>query len=216
MDSLLMQRWAYAAAAIAAGVLLGVAATLGWRWYRLRRERLRRQRRIEAVSIERLHEIAIPDGGGGLLHVDYLLLTARGLLILDVRDVVGNVFGSDPMVDWTVMQGARRHTFGEPARPDLDDRIAALKSLADDLPVEGRIVFGPGAVFPKGLPRLTLREESLEAEFPLGDRTRAEQLVEGRRPVWDRLRTQLHAQRIQRKGISGSPSGCAGSTSPKK
>lgn len=190
MDSLLMQRWAYAAAAIAVGVLLGVAATLGWRWYRLRRERLRRQRRIEAVSIERLYDIAIPDGGGGLLHVDYLLLTARGLLILDVRDVVGNVFGSDPMVDWTVMQVARRHTFANP-QGGLYDRIAALKLLADDLPVEGRIVFGPGAVFPKGLPRLTLREESLEAEFPLGERARAEQLVEGWRPVWDRLRTQL-------------------------
>jgi hypothetical protein len=52
-------------------------------------------------------------------------------------------------------------------------------------------VFGPGSTFPKGVPRLTLREESLEAEFPLGDRELATQIVEGWRPVWERLRSQL-------------------------
>jgi hypothetical protein len=123
-------------------------------------------------------------------HIDYLLLTARGLLILDLRDMVGNVFGSDQMVEWTVMQGARRHTFLNP-QGGIYDRIAAMKSLAEDLPVDGRIVFGPGSAFPKGIPRLTLREESLEAEFPLGDRELAAQIVEGWRPVWERLRSQL-------------------------
>jgi len=73
------------------------------------------------------------------------------------------------------------------------DRIAALTVLAGDVPIDGRIVFGPGAVFPKGLPRLTLREESLEAEFPLGERAQAEQLVALWRGDWDRLRTQLAA-----------------------
>jgi hypothetical protein len=190
MDPVAMQRWSYVAVAIVVGLVLGIVATIGWRWYRGYRERVRRRRRIEAVSIEHLRDVAVPDGSGGTFHLDYLLLTARGLLILDVRDMVGNVFGSDQMVEWTVMQGARRHTFVNP-QGGLYDRIAAMKSLAEDLPVDGRVVFGPGSTFPKGVPRLTLREESLEAEFPLGDRELATQIVEGWRPVWERLRSQL-------------------------
>lgn len=185
-----VERWVMLGAAILAGILLGILITFGWRWYRQRRERLRRRTRIEAVCVDYLRDVAIADGSGGLLHLDYLLLTARGLLILDVRDVVGNIFGSDPMVEWTVMQGARRYTFANP-QGGLYDRIAAITAIIEDVPVEARVMFGPGANFPKGMPRLTLREESLEAEFPLGDRAQAEQLVEVWRPAWERLRTAL-------------------------
>jgi Nuclease-related domain len=177
-------------AAVMLGILIGVAVTLLWRWYGRRRERLRRKRRIEAVSIDHLRNVAVPDGSGGLLHIDYVLLTVRGVLLLDVRDVVGNVFGSDPMIEWTVMHTGRRQTFPNPQGP-LYDRIAALKAIVGDLPIEGRVMFGSGSSFPKGLPRLTLREESLEAEFPLGDRTQAEQLIEVWKSDWQRLRETL-------------------------
>ncbi|NBX57594.1 MAG: NERD domain-containing protein [Gammaproteobacteria bacterium] len=177
-------------AAVMLGILIGVAVTLLWRWYGRRRERLRRKRRIEAVSIDHLRNVAVPDGSGGLLHIDYVLLTVRGVLLLDVRDVVGNVFGSDPMIEWTVMHAGRRQTFPNPQGP-LYDRIAALKAIVGDLPIEGRVMFGSGSSFPKGLPRLTLREESLEAEFPLGDRTQAEQLIEVWKSDWQRLRETL-------------------------
>ncbi|MEY2625828.1 MAG: hypothetical protein RL412_1603 [Pseudomonadota bacterium] len=177
-------------AAVMLGILIGVAVTLLWRWYGRRRERLRRKRRIEAVSIDHVRNVAVPDGSGGLLHIDYVLLTVRGVLLLDVRDVVGNVFGSDPMIEWTVMHAGRRQTFPNPQGP-LYDRIAALKAIVGDLPIEGRVMFGSGSSFPKGLPRLTLREESLEAEFPLGDRTQAEQLIEVWKSDWQRLRETL-------------------------
>lgn len=176
--------------AIALGILLGIGITFGWRWYRQRRERLQRLARITAVSVDYLQDVSIADGSGGLLHLDYLLLTARGLLILDVRDVVGNVFGSDPMVEWTVMQESRRYTFANP-QGGLYDRIAAVTALVQDVPVEARVMFGRGTKFPKGMPRLTLHEESLAAEFPLGDRAQAEQLVAIWRPAWDALRTAL-------------------------
>lgn len=190
MNWSLPQSWPLIALAVLAGVVLGVAVTFAWRWYRQHRERERRRRRIEAVSLDHLRDVCVPDGSGGVMHIDYLLLTPRGLLLLDIRDIPGNVFGSDPMVEWTVMQGARRFTLANP-QPAMYDRIAALKSLAGDVPIEGRIVFGAGSVFPKGLPRMTLREESLEAEFPLLDRAQAEQLVESWREVWNTLRTSL-------------------------
>lgn len=190
MTTFRSEQWALVAAAVVLGILIGIAVTLSWRWYGRRRERIRRKRRIEAVSIDHLRNVAVPDGSGGTLHIDYVLLTVRGVLLLDVRDVVGNVFGSDPMIEWTVMHAGRRQTFPNPQGP-LYDRIAALKAIVGDLPIEGRVMFGTGSSFPKGLPRLTLREESLEAEFPLGDRTQAEQLVEDWKSDWQRLRETL-------------------------
>ncbi|MFM7395647.1 MAG: nuclease-related domain-containing protein [Gammaproteobacteria bacterium] len=188
--SLSPEQWMLVVAAVVLGILIGIAVTLGWRWYLRRRERLRRKRRIEAVSIDRLRDVAVPDGSGGMLHIDYVLLTAQGVLLLDVRDVVGNVFGSDAMVEWTVMHAGRRNGFANPQGP-LYDRIAAIKAIVGDVPVEARVMFGSTSSFPKGLPRMTLREDALENEFPLGDRAQAEQLIEVWKLDWQRLRETL-------------------------
>ena len=59
----------------------------------------------------------------------------------------------------------RRRTFVNP-QSGLYDRIASVKALANDVPVEGRIVFTKRAKFPKGLPRFTVMLDSVAAEFP--------------------------------------------------
>jgi len=178
------------AAAVVLGILIGIVVTLGWRWYKRQRERQRRKRRIEAISIDHLRDVAVPDGSGVMLHIDYVLLTVQGVLLLDVRDVVGNVFGSDAMIEWTVMHAGRRNGFVNPQGP-LYDRIAAIKAIVSDVPVEARVMFGSTSSFPKGLPRMTLREDALESEFPLGDRAQAEQSIEVWRQDWQRVRETL-------------------------
>ena len=84
---------------------------------------------------------------------------------VDLRDVQGNIFGGDQMAEWTVMDGSRRFTFTNP-QSALYDRIAAVKGVAGEVPVEGRIVFTRRGKFPKGLPKWTLMVDSLRAEFP--------------------------------------------------
>jgi hypothetical protein len=84
------------------------------------------------------------------------------------RDVQGNIFGGDQMAEWTVMDGPRRFTFTNP-QSSLYDRIAAVKAVAGEVPVEGRIVFTRRGKFPKGLPKWTLMVDSLRAEFPSVD-----------------------------------------------
>ena len=63
------------------------------------------------------------------------------------------------------MDGPRRFTFTNP-QSSLYDRIAAVKAVAGEVPVEGRIVFTRRGKFPKGLPKWTLMVDSLRAEFP--------------------------------------------------
>src|SRR5690606_6880736 len=120
---------------------------------------------IVSVSIEYLHNVLVPDGMGAVMRVDYLLRTSRGVVVIVLRDQRGNIFGGDQMTQWTVMHGANRTTFQNPQHA-LYDRVAAVRALAGELPVEGRILYTRSARFPKGLPRWTLMVDSLRAEFP--------------------------------------------------
>src|ERR1700743_983508 len=80
------------------------------------------------VSSDRLGgDVVVPDGVGGFVPVDALVLRDRKLYVLDIRDVEGAVFGSEKMDIWTAM-GKRRHQFNNPIRP-MHDRLAAVKYL---------------------------------------------------------------------------------------
>jgi hypothetical protein len=151
-------------------VVVGVVMLLALLWFLVRALRARSADRrlhegIVSVGVEYLRNVLVPDGMGANMHVDYLLLTSRGVLVIDLRDVRGNIFGGDQMTQWTVMNGASRATFQNPQHA-LYDRVAAVRALAGELPVEGRILFTRRAKFPKGLPRWTLMVDSLRAEFP--------------------------------------------------
>ena len=98
--------------------------------------RVARTLAVTSCGFEHLRDVLVPDGQGAALHVDFLLLTARGIIVIDLRDVAGNIFGGDQMSEWTVMHRAQRFTFANP-QPGLYDRIAAVRALAQGMPVEG-------------------------------------------------------------------------------
>ena len=172
---------------VAAAVAIVVIAIFGGRAYVLRRRDARRVARVTSGSADFLRNVLVPDGNGGDYHLDFVLLTSRGVVIIDMRDISGNVFGGDQMTDWTLMDGPRRRTFVNP-QSGLYDRIASVKALANDLPVEGRIVFTRRAKFPKGLPRFTVMLESVAAEFPRLGAAELEIAVSKYRPGWARIK----------------------------
>jgi hypothetical protein len=141
---------------------------------------------VTATGSDHVVDVLVPDGMGGGFHVDFLLLTPRGVLVIDLRDVQGNIFGGDQMAEWTVMDGPRRFTFTNP-QSGLYDRIAAVKAIAGEVPVEGRVVFTRRGKFPKGLPKWTLMIDSLRAEFPAMDHD-PEPAAEGFREGWEKIR----------------------------
>jgi hypothetical protein len=170
---------------IAIGALAGAGiGYFGWRWYARRQARRALVMAVTAGAADFLQDVLVPDGNGGTFHVDFLLLTMRGMLVVDLRDVPGNVFGGDQMTQWTVMDGAKRTTFPNP-QSALYDRVAAVKALAHDVPVEGRIVFTRRANFPKGMPKWTVRVDALASEFPAVDRGTLEATIHRYRPSWE-------------------------------
>ena len=182
---------AYAAAAVALILLL----LLFWRWYRRRRARAALLATVTGGAFAHHQDVLVPDGQGGSLHIDFLLLTTRGCIVIDMRDIAGNIFGGDQMTEWTVMHRAQRTTFTNP-QASLYDRIAAVRALAVDLPVEGRVVFSARGRFPKGLPRYTMMLESLAAEFPAAERQQAGTMPDLWRSDWERLSTACRPSKL--------------------
>jgi len=172
---------------IVCAAVLGFALALAWRWYRGYRARKALRAAVTAGSSEHLIDMMVPDGMGGGFHVDYLLLTLRGVVVIDLRDVKGNIFGGDQMAEWTVMDGAHRFTFTNP-QSALYDRIAAVKAITGDVPVEGRIVFTRRGKFPKGLPKWTLMLDALRADFAAADFDAPAESAAQFREGWQRLR----------------------------
>jgi hypothetical protein len=168
-------------------VVVALLALFGGRAWMLRRRDKHRVARITGGAADYLRNVLVPDGNGGDYHLDFVLLTSRGVVIIDMRDINGNVFGGDQMTDWTLIEGARRSTFVNP-QSGLYDRIASVKAIAQDAPVEGRIVFTKRAKFPKGLPRFTVMIDSVAAEFPKLGAADLEAAVAKYRPGWVRLK----------------------------
>lgn len=185
--------------ATVAVMLLGVvivACVAAWRRFAVYRARKQLIRSFETVSAAVMRDILVPDGSGGQLHIDFLLLTGKGLLVVDYRDVEGVVFGGEHMREWAVMNGNARSTFLNPLDA-LYDRIAAVRLLAGETPVDGRIVFTGRSKFPKGRPPRVMRLDLLEAEYPT-DSAGAQHPAERYRAAWDQLAAQVEPSPLAR------------------
>ena len=167
-----------------------------WRRYRARRALVER---IEAVATEHLQDVLLPDGNEGGYHVDFLLLTGAGIVVIDLRDVPGLIFGSEPMNEWTVMHKNHRATFPNPLGP-LYDRVAVVRALAGDgVPVEGKVVFTDRATFPKGHPRPVTRLGSLTTELPPLGSAGSEAVLSRLGPAWEQLKAAASPSPLRRR-----------------
>lgn len=160
-----------------------------WLWYRREGSGNRLQKVLSDISYDRIDNLLIPNGDDGEIQIDHLLLTSRGLLIVDIKNVVGIVFGGNKMQEWTVISEDRRFTFANP-QPALYDRIAAVRDIVRQVPVAGRVVFLDGAEFTKGVPELVAGIDDLQAEFGEADKSVANVKVEAFKPHWDLIRKE--------------------------
>jgi hypothetical protein len=175
----------------AAALTVGALGYFGLRAYQRRSRRKSLLSRLESVALASAHQVLVPDGMGGFIHIDHLLLTPRGVLVLDTRRVTGLIFGGDQMSDWTVMGRGHRYTFDNP-QPALYDRIAAVKAIVGDVPVEGRLLFSNVGKFTKGIPKWVVMLDGIEVEFPVVERhNTAFPAPEQYTDAWSRLTAQL-------------------------
>jgi hypothetical protein len=180
-------RWAYPTAGA-----LALAGLLAWSLILWRKRRIAQwiEDTIDSVAYDVLRNVLIPNGMDGQITLQYLLLTERGLLVLDLLERPGSIFGGDQMVDWTSIGKKRRYTFRNPQHV-LYDRMAAVKLLANNTPVDGRVVFTLRSDFPKGKSTYVMRIDDLPQEYPKVDRNRGN-VVAAFADVWTHVKK--HAQ----------------------
>lgn len=179
---------------------LALLAALVWLYRLYSRYAMRRAllNTLRAVAYDVVRDVLVPDGMEGHLHADFLLLTQRGILILDLREIPGMVFGGDQMDQWTVITRRRRYTFMNP-QGALLDRIAAVKQIAGEVPVEGRVLFTTRSRFPKGRPRSVLILDSIKAEYAPVDKGAMQDTVKMFRPAWERLKASTRPSNLPRR-----------------
>jgi hypothetical protein len=182
--------------AIPVAIVAAVAALIVWVYLLVRAYRYRKaiDAAIANVAYEMLKNVLIPNGNGGQIHVHYLLLTQRGLLVADLLDRPGAVFGGDQMLEWTAIGKKQRYTFANPQHA-LYDRVAAVKLLTGEVPVEGRLLFTLRSDFPKGKPRNVLRIDDLTDDFPPVDKARGN-ITAAFGDVWANIKRHAEANPI--------------------
>jgi hypothetical protein len=169
--------------------VVALAAVSAWLLWRRRRGPELKQA-LEAVAIERLEHVLVPDGMGGHIQVEHLLLTGQGLVVIDAKSFAGTIFASERMAEWTVIGARGRFTFPNPLGT-LYDRVAALRQLVRDVPVEGYVLFDGGADFSKGRPRDVLSAAELIERYRRPEKEDLERLLVAFAPHWDRVKAAI-------------------------
>jgi hypothetical protein len=168
---------------LAVVAMLALAITRGW----LRRRGPMLKQALHAVAIDRVQDVLLPDGMGGQIQIEHLLLTGNGLLVIDVKAFQGTIFASDRMAEWTVISSAGRFTFPNPLGT-LYDRVAALRQLVRDVPVAGFVLFAAGADFTKGRPKDILLPAELLERYGKPAQADLERLLVAFAPHWERVK----------------------------
>jgi Nuclease-related domain len=162
-----------------------LVAGLAGLWWRRRQSDLKRA--LRGVTVEGLQDVLVPNGMGGHIHIEHLILTARGVLVVDVKRFEGVIFASDRMNEWTVIGEQGRFTFPNP-QPTLYDRIAAVRQLVRDVEVAGFVLFPGAADFSKGRPKDVMLPAELVERYKKPERSDLERLTLAYAPHWERIR----------------------------
>jgi hypothetical protein len=185
--------WMWSVVAIAG---LGVATYAIVRRVQFLRARRAIDNVIGSVAFDLLKNVLLPAGPGELVHVNYLLLTQRGLLVVDLFDLPGMIFAGEKMENWSVFGPKRHYTLPNPL-PMLYDRIAAVRALAGDVKVDGRIVFSMRGEFPKGRPSTVMRLDDLQDVYPVVEKSPGG-VAAAFAPVWERIKATAQPNPLAR------------------
>jgi hypothetical protein len=106
---------------------------------------------LRPFKLDEVKEVIIPDGIGGLLEVEQIVLVEQGLLLIETYSISGNIFGADHIDEWSQIVDGRSYKFTNPLRR-LRTVSQALKLLAPNVPIFCKVVFNADSHFPKGKP----------------------------------------------------------------
>ncbi len=119
------------------------------------RRRHRTEHQLKKVLLpyikNEIRQVVIPDGIGGLIEIEQLILLDNGLFIVQTYNTDGNIFGGEAIDQWTQIVRGRSFKFANPLRHIMSSK-QALSSLVPGVPIFYRVIFVGDVQFPKGTP----------------------------------------------------------------
>jgi hypothetical protein len=106
---------------------------------------------LKPYILDEIKDVIVPDGIGGLLEIEHLILMKQGMLLIETYPMSGNMFGAETIDQWTQLINGRSYKFANPLRHIRTSR-QALMILAPNTPIFCKIVFNADSIFPKGKP----------------------------------------------------------------
>jgi hypothetical protein len=147
------------------------------------REERQISRMLRRLGARRLRGLQLPDGMGGEVIIDHLLLSRDALLVVGVKRFSGLIFGGPQTDQWTQVINRVSYKFSNPDEY-LQRQVNAIRILAPGTPVTGLHLFTHGAVFPKGKPANVMSTREIRQ---LPKRPRPGDIPAALRMAWEQL-----------------------------
>jgi len=106
---------------------------------------------IRRLGVRSLKNIHLPDGTGGEVTIEHLLLGRDAIIVVGVMRFDGVIFGSSHTDQWTQVINRCSYRFDNPDQY-LQRQINAVRLVAPGARVIGWHLFGHGAEFPRDKP----------------------------------------------------------------
>jgi len=106
---------------------------------------------IQHLGSQYLKQVILPDGLGGSIFLDYLVLAQHSIILVILKKFRGTIFCAENIEQWTQLIGNRSYKFPNTLQ-QLDSDILSVGSLVKDVDITGLVVFSSECDFPKGKP----------------------------------------------------------------
>ena len=124
------------------------------------KEKRQIRRAVKRLGARVMRDASLPDGMGGKINIDSLVLTVDAILVIGVKRYDGMIFGSANTDEWTQTLNSRSYRF---PNPDvyLAQQLSAVQSIITRVPVKGLHLFTDTATFPWDKPDNVLQVNDL-------------------------------------------------------
>jgi hypothetical protein len=146
-------------------------------------------RAAKRMGAQVLRDITIPDGMGGDVRIDFLILSTDKILVIDVKRYDGMIFGSTQTDEWTQTLNSRSYKFPNP-ETYLAQQVTAVRGIVPKVPVRGLHLFTDSAAFPWDKPPNVLQSKDLRSSGTR--RPRMKEIPRELRTAWKHIKKTIN------------------------
>jgi hypothetical protein len=140
---------------------------------------------LKPYSQADLQSVIFPDGVGGLVDIERLVLLKQGILVIETYPISGNLFGADKIEKWTQILNGKSFKFINPLYR-IQMLRQAIQVIAPSTPIFYRVIFtAKDSSFPKGKPDDVSTLLTLENDLEILEQ--APVMTEKQRSNWERV-----------------------------